>query len=70
MVEITKRKNSDYAGANEDPFNNFRHIGQLVGMPSVEEIGFVTRMSDKLSRIGSFVTKKNARGERRNGGGH
>lgn len=58
MVEITKKKNADYTGGSDDPFNNFRHIGNLVqGMPSVCEIGFLTRMSDKFSRIGSFISK-------------
>lgn len=57
MVEITKKKNSDYTGGSLDPFANFTQIGSLVQVPSVVEIGFVTRMSDKLSRIGSFITK-------------
>jgi hypothetical protein len=56
MVDITKRKNADYSGAGDDPFNNFRHIGNLVQMPNVCEIGFLTRMSDKFSRIGSFIS--------------
>jgi hypothetical protein len=57
MMAITKAKNSDYTGASEDPFANFAQIGALVQIPQVVEIGFLTRMSDKLSRIGSFVTK-------------
>jgi hypothetical protein len=57
MIDITAKKNSDYTGASGDPFSNFNQIGGLVQLPSVVEIGFLTRMSDKISRIGSFVTK-------------
>lgn len=57
MIDITKRKNADYSGAGGDPFANFRQIGHLVQTPGVVSIGFLTRMSDKLSRIGSFVAK-------------
>ena len=56
MVEITKAKNQDYSGAGDDPFANFRHIGNLVQIPNAVEIGFLTRMSDKFSRIGSFIS--------------
>lgn len=55
MIAITKRKNADYTGAGDDPFANFRQIGSIVKTPNVIEIGFLTRMSDKFSRIGSFV---------------
>ena len=57
MMSITKAKNSDYTGGSSDPFSNFTQIGQLIQVPNVVEIGFITRMSDKLSRIGSFVTQ-------------
>lgn len=57
MVAVTKAKNADYTGGSDDPFANFEQIGHLVQVPSVVEIGFLTRMSDKFSRIGSFVTK-------------
>lgn len=57
MVTITKAKNSDYTGGSEDPFANFLGISQLVKLPGVVEIGFLTRMSDKMARIGSFITK-------------
>ncbi len=56
MIEITKKKNADYAGSGDDPFSNFRQIGGLVQIPNVIEIGFLTRMSDKFSRIGSFIS--------------
>lgn len=58
MIEITRAKNADYAGAGDDPFSNFRQIGSLVQKtPNVVAVGFLTRMSDKMSRIGSFVDK-------------
>lgn len=57
MIDITQKKNSDYTGGNNSPFANFEHIGGLVQLPQVVEVGFLTRMSDKMSRIGSFVTK-------------
>jgi len=66
MIDITKKKNADYAGAGDDPFNNFRHIGNFVGGQlgnaagtgpvDVIAIGFLTRMSDKFARIGSFIS--------------
>jgi hypothetical protein len=57
MVEITERKNSDYSGDGNDPFQNFRQIGSLLGTPGVVEIGFLTRMSDKMSRLASYIEK-------------
>lgn len=59
MMQITERKNADYSGAGDDPFNNFRHIGNMVHVPNVDMVaaGFLTRMSDKFSRIGSFIAK-------------
>lgn len=57
MIEITRKKNADYAGSGDDPFSNFRQIGNLIQQDGVVEIGFLTRMSDKFSRIGSFVSK-------------
>lgn len=57
MIEVTRKKNADYSGAGQDPFNNFRHIGHLVHSKDIDviAIGFLTRMSDKFSRIGSFI---------------
>lgn len=67
MMDITKKKNADYTGAGDDPFNNFRHIGNFIGDQlgnaagtgpvDVVAIGFLTRMSDKFSRIGSYIAK-------------
>lgn len=57
MIEVTKAKNADYTGGSADPFANFRQVGNFVHTPGVVEVGFFTRMSDKFSRIGSFITK-------------
>jgi hypothetical protein len=54
MVNITAAKNADY-GADNDPFRNFRMIEHL-GAASVEQ-GFITRMSDKFSRLSTFVQR-------------
>lgn len=48
MFEITKAKNADYAG-DKDPFANFTMVEQL-GIATTEQ-GFLTRMTDKLSRL-------------------
>ncbi len=57
MIQITKKKNADYSGAGSDPFNNFRHIGNLVYSEDLDivAVGFLTRLSDKFSRMGSFI---------------
>lgn len=53
-IEISKKKNADYTGGNNDPFSNFRSVESL----SIKtEQGFLTRMMDKMARIGSFVAK-------------
>lgn len=57
MVRITQAKNSDYTGGSDDPFANFLGISHLVDAPNVVEIGFLTRMSDKMARIGSYISK-------------
>ena len=57
MFEISKQKNADYSGQsdNDDPFSNFR-IVEKIGICAAE-IGFLTRISDKLSRIATFCKK-------------
>lgn len=50
--EISKRKNADYTGGNADPFSNFQAV-EVLGIST--EAGFLTRMMDKMKRIGSFV---------------
>jgi hypothetical protein len=57
MIAITNTKNSDYTGGNNDPFSNFKSIAHLVDTPNAVELGFLTRMSDKMARLGSFVSK-------------
>lgn len=60
LVDITARKNADYtAGRNADAFANFRMVDKL-GICSIEQ-GFLTRMTDKLSRLVSLVTGHNPR---------
>lgn len=54
MVEITRKKNMDYS-TSDDPFANFRVIGSY-GF-DIEQ-GFLTRMSDKMSRLANFTKNK------------
>lgn len=53
MYAVTKAKNSDYCGDNSDPFKNFKQV-EFMGICSAEQ-GFLTRMTDKMMRISSFV---------------
>jgi len=53
-VEISKRKNGDYAN-EDDPFQNFRAC-QAMGIPS--EVGLVVRMTDKLARISNLIHRE------------
>ena len=53
MVEITARKNHDYAGGGNHAFKNFTMVENL-GITSTEQ-GFLTRITDKLTRIINFV---------------
>lgn len=50
-VEISRRKNSDYAN-DQDPLQNFR-VCEALGIPA--EIGLIVRMSDKLMRVTNLV---------------
>lgn len=50
-VDISRRKNSDYA-TGADPFSNFR-ICEGLGIPA--EVGIVVRMSDKMARISNLI---------------
>lgn len=54
MVALTKAKNEDYS-AGPDPFANFTRV-EAMGICSTEQ-GFLTRMTDKMSRICSFVQR-------------
>lgn len=53
MMRITEAKNSDYNKGTEDAFSNFKMVEQL-NIASTET-GFLTRMTDKLSRINALV---------------
>jgi hypothetical protein len=55
MTEITERKNHDYTGGSNDPFFNFTRVE--ANQICQTETGFLTRMSDKFSRITTFVNK-------------
>lgn len=55
MHQITLVKNADYTGGSNDPFFNFTRV-EALGIASAE-VGFLTRMSDKMSRITTFVNK-------------
>lgn len=53
MYEVTKAKNTDYCNGVEDAFRNFKQV-EYMGICSAEQ-GFLTRMTDKMMRISSFV---------------
>ena len=52
MVAVTAMKNSDYT-TKEDPFSNFKNV-ETLGITSAE-VGFIVRMTDKMSRIASLL---------------
>lgn len=52
--DLMKRKNADYAGrSGTEPFANFTRC-EAMGICSTEA-GMLVRMTDKLSRLSSFV---------------
>ncbi|MHB8871661.1 MAG: hypothetical protein ACYC5G_04365 [Candidatus Doudnabacteria bacterium] len=53
MYELSKSKSHDYSGFVDGVFGNFEVVEQC-GITSVE-VGFLTRMMDKISRVNSFV---------------
>lgn len=55
MLHTTQKKNADYAGAGDDAFANFKQIGHLLQDIHMVNVGILTRMSDKMSRIASFI---------------
>lgn len=52
-VDISKNKNSDYAGIS-DPFANFKAC-EMLGIPAEE--GIIVRMTDKLMRISNLLKR-------------
>jgi hypothetical protein len=55
MKTITAAKNADYTGVGDDPFANFTRVHAL-GICTTEQ-GFLTRMTDKLSRLSSYCQR-------------
>lgn len=53
MREITEKKNHDYTGGTGNPFKNFTNCEEL-NICTTEQ-GFLVRMSDKISRLSTFV---------------
>lgn len=53
MISIAEKKNADYAGKGGNAFNNFTRV-EALGIATAEQ-GFLTRMTDKLSRVISFM---------------
>lgn len=53
MLEVTKKKNSDYTGDDNSPFKNFTMV-ETIGFASTEQ-GFMTRITDKVMRVSTFV---------------
>jgi hypothetical protein len=56
MIDLTKKKNSDYA-ESADAFANFMTIEQITGGRTTCEVGIVVRITDKLKRIGSLLSR-------------
>jgi hypothetical protein len=51
---LMRKKNADYAGnGGNEPFANFTRV-EAMGICSTEQ-GFLVRMTDKMSRLSSFV---------------
>lgn len=57
MRATLEAKNADYAGASveQDAFHNFTRV-EALGIASTEQ-GMLTRMTDKICRLASFVKK-------------
>ena len=52
--ELMKKKNADYAGrSGTEPFANFTRV-EAMGICKTEQ-GFMVRLTDKMSRLSSFV---------------
>ncbi len=55
MYSIMLEKNNDYTGGNDSPFANLENV-EKVGTTKTE-IGILTRIMDKYSRMSSFANK-------------
>ncbi len=51
-IETMKKKNADYSGSSQNTFANFTAV-EIYGIKT--EVGFMTRMTDKMARIASFI---------------
>ena len=54
LKSITAQKVVDYSGARDHPFDNFMNV-EALGITTTE-IGYLTRMVDKITRIASIIT--------------
>jgi len=52
ILQTTRKKNNDYS-YGDDPFRNFTMVEQM-GIATTEQ-GFLTRMTDKMMRLSTFV---------------
>ncbi len=52
-MEITKKKNTDYGAGSNDAFISFRSV-EMLNIATAEQ-GFLTRMTDKMVRLSSFI---------------
>lgn len=58
--QVLKRKNADYSG-NKDTLKNFEVSAQIAKTTIPQ--GILTRLIDKVSRIGNLLEKKEMKGE-------
>lgn len=55
MLETTRKKNADYTNNSDNPFANFEMVELISGGAITTEQGFLTRMTDKIMRLGTFI---------------
>ncbi len=55
LIELTRRKNADYADVS-DAFKNFR-LCESIGVASTAD-GILVRMTDKLQRVANLVKRE------------
>lgn len=58
MLEVTRAKNIDYAGGNNNAFTNFEQIAHLTNGKISVEMGILVRMTDKMSRITNLLSNE------------
>lgn len=57
MLEVAKKKNNDYSG-DVLAFKNFYTIEFLTNWYTTTEQGFLTRITDKVSRIATLLNRE------------